>query len=190
MKALLLFVMVLSVLLTLCACGKESTITETDYITRTINQTQTITQPPQIVPPQIVTETVTSTITKTSIPAEDGFIRITCEEVASTPYYIAFDARTGVGIYDERLPATSYWIRFNKLNQMSVEEIRSEFSIIPRKSILVFYDWGEETSAAYLAQQVVDLNEELTLGFNVEDIRILEGGFGKWQALYYPTDEG
>jgi len=204
MKALLLLILVSSILL-LPACSGVTTITNT------VTQSRTVTQPAEKItitltttqPAQTVTDTITSTTTKTLIPAEDGFIRITCEEVLQLQMglditaYKAVDARWG-GWMSARLhnavqiPNTYVPNIYPPMPHMPLEERQEKLKLLKIYiyDYLVFYDQGEETTAADLAQQLVDINEEQDLGFDIEKIRILEGGFDRWQELAYPTDFG
>ena len=100
-------------------------------------------------------------------------------------YFKAVDTRSRIYTWIGRL--------LNAINipnatdtEMPLNERQDNLKLLSRNIILVFYDQGEETTAADLAQQLVDLNEELDLGFNVEDIRILEGGFDRLLKLSYP----
>ena len=79
----------------------------------------------------------------------------------------------------------------NVLDSVSAVRARqNQIKILPRDSILVFFDDGDGALAVDLAQQLVALNPELEAagyGFNLDNIRILEGGLDRWLELGYPT---
>jgi hypothetical protein len=183
----------LALTLILSACADIETATQTNTANETITKVQTIT----------ITDMVTSTITEntTRIPPEDGFARITCEEVfqmmSDHPddwynYFFAIDVRSRVEGWNGRLLNVRNIPNVNVTgtedSYLSLWERQEELKSLLKDVILVFYDQGEEATAADLAQQLVDLNEELDLGFDVKNIRILEGGFDRWQVLSYPID--
>ncbi|UCG55229.1 MAG: rhodanese-like domain-containing protein [Dehalococcoidia bacterium] len=62
----------------------------------------------------------------------------------------------------------------------------TQLQLLPKDKLIIFYgDSPDDSDAASLAQQLVDLNA----GYNIDSVKILLQGHPRWKELRYPTKD-
>jgi len=62
----------------------------------------------------------------------------------------------------------------------------TQLQLLPKDKVIIFYgDSPDDSDAASLAQQLIDLNA----GYDLENVKILLQGHPRWKELRYPTKD-
>ena len=197
MRKTLIFMALSLVLVTLLsvACGGSDETTNPATTPTTTNPvtTPTTTNPVTTEPPD---PTTTTPPNPTTTVYEDGFARVTCEEIHAImdadPNWRSFanikpvDARSSLDYDQARVPYADN-VPNVLFTELATRARQTQLKILPKDHLLIFFCDTSGPMTVDLAQQLVDLNAELNLGFDINNIVILEGGLNRWLELGYAT---
>jgi rhodanese-related sulfurtransferase len=199
--------LMITLLLAGCGGSAETTAPQTTMVQPpvTTSATAPITQS-TVSPPVSVTASLPSTPTNTvttktatqsvsTIPlitsAElyDGYVKLHFNPVSlvtENPNYVTVDAREIEPYNASHVPATVSIIPNIYNTSVGSDAIKNQLITLPKGVLIVFYD-NDMDLAPGLAQQLLDLNKSMSLGYDSANVKVLSGGFGSWRELNYPT---
>lgn len=112
---------------------------------------------------------------------------VTCEEVKTM-----IDEGAEIVLVDTRLESNfqrephikgAINIPDTVLPPMTEQTIEAKLMGLPWNQSIIFYcDCTDDSGSIYLAQKLIDT------GFNADNVKVLTGGFIRWQELGFPTE--
>jgi rhodanese-related sulfurtransferase len=204
---ILISLLIVPLLLAGCGGGEETTASQTTMVQPPVTTSTAPTSiKPTALPSASVTPATTLTPTKTAtispgtqpvstIPSitskelYEGYVKLHFNPVSlvtENPNYVTVDAREIEGYNKSHVPATISIIPNSYNTSVGADAIKNQLITLPKGELIVFYD-DDMALAPGLAQQFLDLNKSMSLGYDPANVKILAGGFGSWRELNYPT---
>jgi rhodanese-related sulfurtransferase len=106
--------------------------------------------------------------------------------VTENPNYVTVDAREIEGWNGAHIPAAINIIPNIYNTAVGADAIKNELITLPKDVLIVFYDDFQDLAPA-LAQEFLDLNKTMNLGYDPANVKVLAGGFNDWSEKHYPT---
>jgi rhodanese-related sulfurtransferase len=106
--------------------------------------------------------------------------------VTENPNYVTVDAREIEGWNGAHIPAAISIVPNIYNTEVGADAIKNELIVLPKDVLIVFYDDFQDLAPA-LAQEFLDLNKTMNLGYNPANVKVLAGGFNYWSEKHYPT---